>query len=428
MVLMVLMVFIHGIMKSYFNNFCPQIHHSCRLLRLLPNRRRLSWNLSMLLSPPLVAAAASEITQVILASPNLIGTKSPIFDEGFHPDRPSHHLWPSKQTLQQLHPNQWNPKCKRWQWKQKRFCWHWPRSTASLRYLRWFHLRYRNDAVVFEPQITKSSGHRKAWVVFAFDENAMGHFFKRDLSSCSFNSCLFFVVLRFAVFRCKNQPPFLWPNHASAVAKVRCPDFVAISTAQLVLCCRFRQCPSCSPLHSKPGPPETFQMHLNACSMQSSSILPRLVNASGTMVPGSAQSWWTHKGHARRGQRPPSKVDGLCSQSPSTFEGGHRPVALVGWIVRLGSLWTLLTRNKMWWVQGYFTDSEFLALIPHPVGFSDEAAAVTYDLVLEGLVQNLLWDSQFLHLRFVPFSAHTMPPERRQRIEGNACQEKREEW
>ena len=71
-------------------------------------------------------------------------------------------------------------------------------------------------------------------------------------------------------------------------------------------------------------------------------------------------------------------------------------------------------------VQGYFTDSEFLALIPHPVGFSDEAAAVTYDLVLEGLVQNLLRDSQFLHLRFVPFSAHTMPPEQRQSTEGNA--------
>jgi len=37
-------------------------------------------------------------------------------------------------------------------------------------------------------------------------------------------------------------------------------------------------------------------------------------------------------------------------------------------------------------VQEDFTDGEFLALIPRPVGFSDGAAAVTYDLVLEGLV------------------------------------------
>ena len=55
---------------------------------------------------------------------------------------------------------------------------------------------------------------------------------------------------------------------------------------------------------------------------------------------------------------------------------------------------------------------KFLALIPRPLGFSDEATAVTYDLVLEGLVQNLLRDSRFLHLHFVPFGVHTMPPQK----------------
>lgn len=45
-------------------------------------------------------------------------------------------------------------------------------------------------------------------------------------------------------------------------------------------------------------------------------------------------------------------------QSPSTFEGGYRPVVLAGW-----------TRNERW---------RFKGISP--------AAAVTYDIVLEGLV------------------------------------------
>ena len=138
---------------------------------------------------------------------------------------------PSMSSTNSPNDIHWNPKCHHWQWDQRCFwrchrnSWGWGKATevdvskmfllTSTSVSFYLSLRYCDDTVVFEPQITKSFGHRKAWVVSAF-EHAMGHLghsIKMDLSSS-----LSFVVLRFAVFRCKNQLPFLWPNHASAVA------------------------------------------------------------------------------------------------------------------------------------------------------------------------------------------------------------------
>jgi len=61
------------------------------------------------------------------------------------------------------------------------------------------------------PQITKSFGHRKAWVVFAIEhgDGSPGSLHQWTSPPAASILCLFFVVLRFAVFRCKNQLPFL---------------------------------------------------------------------------------------------------------------------------------------------------------------------------------------------------------------------------
>ena len=89
------------------------------------------------------------------------------------------------------------------------------------------HLRYCDDAIVFQTQIAKSSGHCKSWVICAFHVDAVGGLVITDLSSSSFNSCPFFGLLRFVVLCLKNDLAFCRTNDASAVAKVGGPDFVS---------------------------------------------------------------------------------------------------------------------------------------------------------------------------------------------------------
>lgn len=116
------------------------------------------------------------------------------------------------------------------------------------------------------------------------------HLLETHLSSCTFNSCLFYTVLGFVAdaWLVQLNPPCICslPGWRSK------PYF--LSTTQLVLCCRVLRCLSCSRLHSGPGPPETFQTHVAAparCGLRQSRPCQSQCLVSRTTAP-FGRSWW----------------------------------------------------------------------------------------------------------------------------------------
>ena len=149
------------------------------------------------------------------------------------------------------------------------------------------------------------------------------HLLETHLSSCTFNSCLFYTVLGFvadAWLVQLNQPRICSPlavllkgnkvwtanlGDCRCTVKLLNPPCICslpgwrskpyfLSTTQLVLCCRVLRCLSCSRLHSGPGPPETFQTHVAAparCGLRQSRPCQSQCLVSRTTAP-FGRSWW----------------------------------------------------------------------------------------------------------------------------------------
>ena len=331
----------------------------------------------MLSSPPLGAAAASGITYPHVPKPHWNREFTllcvPIFDKGLLPDSPSPPSSPSKQPLQRIHTNQWNPKC-HLAMKTKTFLLTltsvtWGEADRAGQKLCQLHLKYRNDAVVFEPQSTKSSGQRLGLPCLWWKCDGSLHprrrgplWIKTDLSpgmKCLFFSlwccCLWSSVAK-KIRSLSSDPTTHWQSPRFAV-QILLPFN---GTASPVL-----------PLSAMPFLFSTAERtrstwdfsktSSNACSMQSSSIQA----LSMLTVP-----WYLIEEY--RGHR-------------------HRTTSIHFWKRTDGEFLTPF--GLQWWGRGCNLRPCPWRSCPQPVA---------------------LWDSHFLHLRFVPFSVQTMPPEQLQ--------------